>query len=82
MQRSPWSGLTTSQSLELSDALSDTTSTALTREEALWRVHVAYSRRAAAALVANDLRTALRTAEIAAAALVLHDRQGPPEVMS
>ena len=81
MERSPWSGLTRSQSLELSDALSDPTVTALPQEKALWRVHVAYCRRAAGALVANDLRGALRAAEIAAAALVLHDRQGASEVV-
>jgi hypothetical protein len=80
MERSPWSGLTASQSLELADALGSPARVGLGRAEALWDVHVAYSRRAAAALVSNDLHGAIRAAEIAAAAQALQVRQVPADV--
>lgn len=74
-RRSPWSGLTSSQALELADALTAPVgrphTTRPRAEHDAWTVHVEYARRAAAALVGNDLREALRAAEIAAVALRL-----------
>ena len=70
-RRSPWSGLTSSQALELADALTSPRSTDIPPDPGAWTVYVEYARRAAAALVGNDLRGALRAAEIAAVALRL-----------
>lgn len=70
-RRSPWSGLTASQALELADALTGPRSTDIAPDSGAWTIHVDYARRAAAALVGNDLRGALRAAEIAAVALRL-----------
>lgn len=68
---SPWTGLSSSATLELQDAMCSPELLPLEAPEAAWSVHVAYSRRAAAALVSNDLRLALRAAEIAQAALTI-----------
>lgn len=70
-RRSPWSGLTASQALELADALTSPRSANIPPKSDAWTVHVEYARRTAAALVGNDLRGALRAAEIAAVALRL-----------
>lgn len=70
-RRSPWSGLTSSQALELADALTAPRTEDIPPDSGAWTIHVDYARRAAAALVGNDLRGALRAAEIAAVALRL-----------
>lgn len=80
MKRSPWSGLTPTQALQLSDALGQPAELLKTRREAVWDVHSAFSRRAAVALGSNDLRGALDAAEIACAALRLWSCEGPTEV--
>lgn len=78
--RSPWSGLTGAQSLTLADALSAQLGAVETAEQAAWRAHETFARRAALALVGNDLRGALDAAEISAAALRLWQREGPTDV--
>lgn len=80
MQRSPWTGLTASEALELSDHLTRPENTAREPAEALWDAHVTYARRAVAALVGNDLRGALRAADLSSAALVLRDRYDAADV--
>lgn len=63
--------MTSSQALELADALTAPQSMDILPDSGAWAIHVEYARRAAAALVGNDLRGALRAAEIAAVALRL-----------
>lgn len=75
MKRSPWHGLTGSEALELEEELSRPENLARERDEALWSAHLVFCRRAAAALSGNDLRGALRAADIAAAALLLQRGQ-------
>lgn len=78
--RSPWSGLTSAQALTLSDYLSQPSAIATTAPEAFWEAHTTFARRAAMALVGNDLRGALDSAEVSAAALLLWQREGPTDV--
>lgn len=70
-RRSPWSGLTASEALELADALTAPRPADIPPDPGTWTVYLEYARRAAAALVSNDLHGALRAAEIAAVALRL-----------
>ncbi len=80
-QRSPWTGLSPRQSLTLTDALSEGIPAGEERLAAAWRVHETFARRAAMALVGNDLRSALDAAEVSAAALSLWRRYGAPDVV-
>lgn len=72
--RSPWHGLTGEQACRLADELAAVTKDA-------WEVHSAYARRAAAALVGNDLRGALDAAELSLAALAIWQRERSSEVV-
>lgn len=76
-RRSPWSGLTAEDALTLADAL---TREQLRGPEGPWRVHLEHARRCAAALVGNDLRGALRAAEIATAAGRLWEQESARQV--
>jgi hypothetical protein len=66
--RNPWQGLTTAQTHELDQALLLPQRRGMTRAEAWIDVRDEYARRCATLLVSNDLRGALTSAEISAAA--------------
>lgn len=63
-----------SQALELADYLGHPDRLAYQTGGAEWAAHITYARRAAIALATNDLRAALRSAEIATEALRLYEQ--------
>jgi len=73
-RRSPWHGLTASEAAELDDAAADAGAATRPAAHVMAEVADAYAWRTVQALTGNDLRGALRFAEIARRAGVERDR--------
>lgn len=79
-RRSPWTGLTGSETLELQDELLHPSRHGMTEDQRAADVATMYALRCVRALIGNDLREALRAAQIShAASGLVRERQRAAE---
>lgn len=80
-RRSPWTGLTGSETLELQDELLHPSRRVMSEDDRARDIAAMYALRCVRALTGNDLRGALRAAQISHAATgLVRQGQSPPEV--